>query len=59
VSRAELGALVALRYGLDPATVRTATLAGSGLVRPGEVRLDVSRATGLLRTRLRPVDEVL
>jgi len=59
VSRAELGALVARRYGLDPAAVRTATLAGSGLVRPGELRLDVSRAAGLLRTRLRPVDEIL
>lgn len=59
VSRAELGALVAARYGLDPATVRTATLAGSGLVRPGELRLDVSRAAARLRTRLRPVDEIV
>lgn len=59
VSRAGLGLLVARRFGLDPAGMRTATLAGSGLHRPGEVCLDSSRAAGLLRTRLRGVGELL
>lgn len=59
VSRVELGALVARRYGLDPARVPVGTISGSGLVRPGTVRLDSSRATALLTTRLRPVSELL
>lgn len=59
VSRAELGALVARRYGLDPARVPAGTIAASGLFRPGTVRLDSSRAAALLTTRLRPVSELL
>ncbi|MER5701629.1 sugar nucleotide-binding protein [Micromonospora sp. NPDC002296] len=59
VSRAELGLLVARRFGIDPAGLRTATSAASGLVRPTEVRLDSSRAAVLLRTRLRGVGEIL
>ncbi|MFF3866605.1 SDR family oxidoreductase [Micromonospora sp. NPDC001898] len=59
VSRAELGLLVARRFGIDPAGLRTATSAASGLLRPTEVRLDSSRAAGLLRTRLRGVSETL
>ncbi|MFY1701566.1 sugar nucleotide-binding protein [Micromonospora sp. WMMA1923] len=59
VSRAGLGLLVARRFGLDPAGLRTATSAGSGLVRPVEVRLDISRAASLLNTRLRGVTELL
>ncbi|MFI1196594.1 sugar nucleotide-binding protein [Micromonospora sp. NPDC020750] len=59
VTRAELGLLVARRFGIDPACLRTATSAASGLLRPTEVRLDSSRAAGLLRTRLRGVTELL
>ncbi|MEV6811217.1 sugar nucleotide-binding protein [Micromonospora sp. NPDC051296] len=59
VSRAELGLLVARRTGLDPAALKTTTAADSGLVRPIEVRLDSTRATGLLRTRLRGATELL
>ncbi|WP_088979682.1 SDR family oxidoreductase [Micromonospora coxensis] len=53
VSRAELGLLVARRFGLDPTGLKTSTVAATGLVRPADVRLDSSRAAGLLRTRLR------
>ncbi|MFF5181172.1 sugar nucleotide-binding protein [Micromonospora sp. NPDC000316] len=59
VSRAELGLLVAGRYGLDAAGLKTTTGAAAGVVRPTEVRLDCSRATALLRTRLRGVRELL
>ncbi|WP_433349452.1 sugar nucleotide-binding protein [Micromonospora sp. CA-111912] len=59
VSRAELGLLVARRYGVDPAGLKTATSAASGLVRPIEVRLDSSRAAALLHTRLRGITELL
>ena len=59
VSRAELGRLVAARYGLDPAGMPTATVADAGLVRPTDVRLDSSRAAALLTTRLRGAREVL
>lgn len=59
LSRADLGRLVARRYGLDPDAVAETTLAAVGLTRPAEVRLDSSRAAGLLRTRLRGVRELL
>ncbi|MGC4807324.1 sugar nucleotide-binding protein [Micromonospora sp. DT233] len=59
VSRAELGLLVARRYGIDPAGLRTSTAAASGLTRPAEVRLDSSRAADLLGVRLRGVTELL
>lgn len=59
VSRPELGALVARRYGLDPSAIRVSTTVEAGLVRPGEVRLDSARATAMLETRLRGVSEVL
>ncbi|MGC4862504.1 sugar nucleotide-binding protein [Micromonospora sp. DT41] len=59
VSRAELGLLVAGRFGLDTAALKTTTGGAAGVVRPTEVRLDCSRATGLLRTRLRGVRELL
>ncbi|HEY0699768.1 MAG TPA: sugar nucleotide-binding protein, partial [Micromonospora sp.] len=59
VSRAEMGLLVARGRGLDPAGMRTATSASSGLRRPTEVRLDSSRAAGLLATRLRGARELL
>lgn len=53
VSRVELGELVAVRYGLDASAIPTRTIAGSGLTRPAEVRLDITRAQALLRTPLR------
>ncbi|NLU78692.1 sugar nucleotide-binding protein [Micromonospora sp. HNM0581] len=59
VSRAELGRLVARREGLDPAGLKTTTGTAAGVVRPSTVRLDSSRACGLLRTRLRGVSELL
>ncbi|MEU5907469.1 sugar nucleotide-binding protein [Micromonospora sp. NPDC047467] len=59
VSRAELGLLVAARFGLDTAALKTTTGGAAGVVRPTEVRLDCSRAAGLLRTRLRGVRELL
>ena len=60
ISRAELGALVAARYGLDPACVPTRTTAESGLgPRPGTVVLDSSRAAARLSTALRPVAEFM
>ncbi|MGW2621617.1 SDR family oxidoreductase [Micromonospora taraxaci] len=59
VSRAELGLLVAERYGLDAAGLKTTTGAAIGLSRPLDVRLNSARATGLLRTRLRGVRELL
>jgi dTDP-4-dehydrorhamnose reductase len=59
LSRVELGALVAGRYGLDATRVPATTLAEAGVVRPAEVRLDITRATTLLATRLRPASEVL
>ncbi|MBQ0905625.1 sugar nucleotide-binding protein [Micromonospora sp. U21] len=59
VSRAELGLLVAERFGLDATGLTTTTSAAAGLAGPGDVRLDCSRAAGLLRTRLRGVGELL
>ncbi|MEU4337295.1 sugar nucleotide-binding protein [Micromonospora lupini] len=59
VSRAELGLLVAGRFGLDPAGLKTTTATAAGVVRPSDVRLDSARAAGLLRTRLRGVRELL
>lgn len=59
VSRAELGLLVARQEGIDPAGMKTTTGAASGLLRPTDVRLDSARATGLLRTRLRGIRELL
>ncbi|MFE9690940.1 SDR family oxidoreductase [Micromonospora sp. NPDC005806] len=59
VSRAEMGLLVARQLGLDSAGLKTTTSAASGLHRPAEVRLDSSRAAGLLRTRLRGITELL
>ncbi len=59
VSRAELGLLVARQLGVDPAGLKTTTAVAAGVCRPAEVRLDSSRAVGLLRTRLRGVTELL
>ncbi|WFE49009.1 sugar nucleotide-binding protein [Micromonospora sp. WMMD1155] len=59
VSRAELGLLVAERDGVDATALKTTTAASTGLSRPLAVRLDSTRARGLLRTRLRGVRELL
>ena len=56
VSRAGLGELVARRFGLDPARVPAGPSPANF---PGDVRLDSTRAAGLLRTPLRPVSEVV
>ncbi|MEU5725368.1 sugar nucleotide-binding protein [Micromonospora sp. NPDC047738] len=58
VSRAELGLLVARHLGLDPAGLKTTTSVATGRQHPTEVRLDSSRAAGLLGTRLRGVTEL-
>lgn len=55
VSRHALGILVARRDGLDPNMLRTATSSG----RPGDVRLNIDRATKLLHTRLCGAHEFL
>jgi dTDP-4-dehydrorhamnose reductase len=47
LSRAEFAVRTAGMLGLDPSLIRTATLADSGLVRPGCVILDSSRAAEL------------
>lgn len=47
LSRHDLGVRVARRYGLPPGTVPAGSLAASGLVRPGEIRMDSSRVAAL------------
>lgn len=59
VSRPEFGKLVAARYGVRAKRVPVCTIAQSGMVRPADVKLDLTRAEGLLKVRLRPVAEVL
>ncbi|GAA3342758.1 sugar nucleotide-binding protein [Amorphoplanes nipponensis] len=60
VTRAELGRLVAARYGLDRAAVPVGPIAEGGVAAgPAEIRLDSSRAAGLLSTPLRGVREAL
>lgn len=59
LSRYALGVLVARRWGYDPALLRAATTAESGLRRPTDVRLDSRRARALLRTPLRGASEFL
>jgi dTDP-4-dehydrorhamnose reductase len=55
----ELGVLVALRHGLDPAALPATTIADSGVARPGNIILDASFAASLLHTRLRGIRVVL
>jgi dTDP-4-dehydrorhamnose reductase len=60
MSRADLGRAVAAHYGLDPAAVPICSIAEGGLgARPGDVRLDTSLATSLLKTPLRPAPATL
>lgn len=59
LDRYTFGRRLAPFLGVDLARVRAGTLAARGLVRAADCSLDSSRARGLLRTRLRPLDEVL
>lgn len=59
VSRHELGRLVAARHGVDPAILPRGTVAALSLIRPTDVRLDCTRARGLLSTPLRGIREYL
>ena len=58
VSYHELGRLVVARWGGEADRLPAATLAARGEARPGDVKLDSSRAVGLLKTRLRGVREL-
>lgn len=58
ISRAALAALMLRHLGAPDVALPTSTIAESGLVRPGNVVLDVSRATGL-GIGCRPVSAVL
>ena len=53
LSRAEFAGLLA------PGPLRSASIAGSGLVRPRDCSLAIDRARGLLETRLRGAREIL
>ena len=59
VTRHELGRMIAVAHGLDPDRIPAGTGAAQGGARPGELRLDVTLASRVLATRLRPVREVL
>jgi len=56
VSRLEFARLITTAYGRDPGAVRGGSRPPG---RPGDVTLDCTRATAVLRTRLRGVREVL
>ena len=59
VSRYAFGQLLAAAHGRDSAKLRAGRNAESGLRRPRNCTLDISRARALLRTPLRGVSEVL
>ncbi len=59
LSRYEFGVRLARFHGLDPRGLTPARSRDSGLTRPLNCTLDVSRAQALLRTPLSGVDEVL
>ncbi len=59
LSRYELGERICRWAGIDPAGITAGTVAASGLVRPRDCTLDISRAQRLLHVRLRTIDEVL
>ena len=58
-SRLELGRLIARRDGLDPASLRGTSRAAAGVAGPIDVRLDSTRASQVLTTRLRGAGEFL
>jgi dTDP-4-dehydrorhamnose reductase len=55
----ELGRLVAERDGLDPDRLPSGRAADHGVVMPADTRLDTTRASALLTTRLRGAREFL
>jgi dTDP-4-dehydrorhamnose reductase len=59
VSRHAFAVLLARAAGRDPSALRTARSADAAVRRPRNCALDCSRASRLLRTRLRGVSEVL
>jgi dTDP-4-dehydrorhamnose reductase len=59
ISRYDLGVLIALRDGLDPALLPTARCADLDPTRPRDVRLDLTLARGILSTRLRGAREFI
>ena len=59
LSRYAFGERLARAYGLDPAGITAGLSHDSGLLRPRDCRLDVSRASARLRSPLWGVDEVL
>ena len=59
ISRYDLGVLMARRDGLDPARIPAGSLAETGRSMPTDVRLCTDKATALLHTRLRGVQEFM
>lgn len=59
ISRYDLGVLMARRDGLDPARIPAGSLAETGRSMPADVRLRTDKATALLHTRLRGVQEFM
>jgi dTDP-4-dehydrorhamnose reductase len=59
LSRYELGQLIAVRDGLDPAALRRGLRAATSLPGPLEVRLDSTKTQARLTTRLRGAREFL
>lgn len=59
LSRYALGERICQWAGLDPAGITASTVAASGLIRPRDCTLDISRAQRLLKVRLRSMDEGL
>ncbi|MFL5382593.1 MAG: SDR family oxidoreductase [Longimicrobiaceae bacterium] len=59
LSRYSLGVLVARRHGVDADAIVPARSRGAGLQRPRDLRLLTPRADRELRTRARPIGEVL
>jgi dTDP-4-dehydrorhamnose reductase len=59
MSRLELGRLIARRDGLDADSLRGTSRAAAGVTGPVDVRLDSTRASQVLTTRLRGAGEFL
>ncbi|MPZ24978.1 MAG: sugar nucleotide-binding protein [Micromonosporaceae bacterium] len=59
ISRYDLGVLVAVRDGLDPASIPAARSAELDPSRPTDVQLRLDRAESVLRTRLRGAHEFM
>ena len=59
MSRFELGRLIARRDGLDPDVLRGTSRAAAGVAGPVDVRLDSTKASQVLTTRLRGAGEFL